>query len=199
MAQSLSSAAEKTPILNSGARADLIRSAVRWIAEREAEVKTLNTEIREYKATHIKGDLGFKLADWNAVYRVSQLDVEDRDALLDTVREGFQALGIGGIVDWVAAVEGEPQPEPRRRRRVASRDVAPINEAIFAVGREDALEGHMDRAEHWPAGEVGHADYHLGHAAGERERDRVNGVEAPKRRRGRPPRKPRMEDAGAEA
>jgi hypothetical protein len=103
MAESLSSA--DIPLSNSAARADLIREAVRHIATLEAEVKALNADIREYKTKTIKGDLGFKLADWNAVYRVSQLEVEDRDELLDCVREGFAALGIGGVVDWVEAAE----------------------------------------------------------------------------------------------
>jgi hypothetical protein len=104
VAQSLADA--DIPLSNSAARADLIRDAVRHIATLEAEVRALNADIREYKTKTIKGDLGFKLADWNAVYRVSQLEVEDRDQLLDCVREGFAALGIGGVVDWVDAAEG---------------------------------------------------------------------------------------------
>jgi len=103
VAQSLASAAEHSSLSNSAARAELIREAVRVLAEKEREVQALNADIREYKSKHIKGDLGFKLADWNAVYRVSQLEVEDRNELLDCIREGFDALGIGQVVDWVAA------------------------------------------------------------------------------------------------
>jgi hypothetical protein len=101
----LSSAAEHNPLSNSAARADTIRAAVRWLAEHEAEVKAINAEINEYRAKHIKRDLGFKLSDWNAIYRVSQLEIEDRDTLLETIREGFAALNIGGVMDWVAAAE----------------------------------------------------------------------------------------------
>ena len=205
MAQSLSSAAEHNPLSNSAARADLIREAARHIATLEAEVKALNADIREYKTKTIKGDLGFKLADWNAVYRVSQLEVEDRDELLECVREGFAALGIGGTVDWVAAAERTPRPG-------ANGHQAEPDEAARTAGRQDGLGGVMDHAARWPQGEDGHADYELGRAEGEAELDRVmalgNGGDAisstdhdqlitPRRGRGRP-RKPRPE-AGAEA
>jgi hypothetical protein len=83
----------------------MIRDAVREIATLEAKAKAINAEIREYKQKHIKEDLGFKIADWNAVYRVSQLEIEDRDTLLETIREGFAALHIGGVMDWVSAAE----------------------------------------------------------------------------------------------
>jgi len=105
MAQSLSAAAEANHLSNSAARADTIREAVQWLAEKEAEAKAINAEINEYKAKTIKGSLGFKIADWNAIYRVSQLEIEDRDTLLETIREGFAALHIGGVMDWVAAAE----------------------------------------------------------------------------------------------
>lgn len=96
---------EPTRLANSGARADTIRAAVAYIADREAEIKAIRADVTEYKQKHIKGDLGFKLSDWAAIYRVSQLDTEDRDQLLDTIKEGFAALGIGQSVDWVAAAE----------------------------------------------------------------------------------------------
>lgn len=90
---------------NSGARADAIRAAVRFLADSEAEIKTIREEINEYKQIHIKGELGFKMTDFNAIYRVSKLEVEDRDQLLDTLREGFAALGIGEQLDWVSAAQ----------------------------------------------------------------------------------------------
>jgi len=105
VAQSLSSAAEHASLSNSAARADTIREAVQWLAEKEAAAKAINAEINEYKAKTIKGSLGFKIADWNAIYRVSQLEIQDRDTLLETIREGFAALHIGGVMDWVAAAE----------------------------------------------------------------------------------------------
>lgn len=92
---------------NSAARADTIRAAVRYIANAQAEIKALREDLNEYKQKHIKGDLGMKLSDFAAVYRVSQLEVEDRDKLLDTLREGFAALGLGGQLNWLDATEGE--------------------------------------------------------------------------------------------
>jgi len=69
----------------------------------------------------------------------------------------------------------------------------------------------MDHAARYPQGEPGHADYMLGLADGEEEAARIHALgegsghangaaatEAPRRGRGRP-RKPKSEDAGAEA
>lgn len=198
MAQSLSSADH--PLANSGARADLIREAVRWIAEHKAEVKALNAEINEYMVKTVKGDLGFKIADFNAICRVSQLEVEDRDQLLECVREGFAALGIGQVVDWVDAAAATP------RRR--GNGFAEPNAAARQAGFEDGTGTVHYRAEEYPPGAPGHADYVLGLAEGEEQRDLAwavsNGIDPsedappPKRGRGRP-RKPRAEDVGPEA
>jgi hypothetical protein len=194
VAQSLSSAGEQNPLSNSAARAGLIRDAARWLAEREAEVKAINADIAEYKSKHIKGDLGFKIADWNAIYRVSQLEIEDRDQLLDTLREGFAALNIGQVVDWVDAAQRAP--------RHAEADEEP---------RAAGLGGVMDHKARYPRGEPGHADYELGLGEGQDERDRIEalgegesgnghangaGEAAPRRGRGRPR---KTKDAGAEA
>jgi hypothetical protein len=159
-------------------------------------VQALNADIREYKSKHIKGDLGFKLADWNAIYRVSQLEVEDRDTLLETIREGFAALNIGGVMDWVAAAE------TAQRRRASTNGTAPADDAARAWGRSDGLGGVHDHADDYPSGEPGHADYELGLADGEAERERVlalgDGAERPQRRRGRPRKQQQEADADAE-
>jgi hypothetical protein len=193
MAQSLASAAEHSALSNSAARAELIREAVRVLAEKEREVQAINADIREYRQQHIKGELGFKLSDWAAIYRVSQLEVEDRDILLDTLREGFDALGIGQIVDWVDAAQATPGHR--------GNGTAPSNKTARRLGHQDGLRGIHDHADQYPQGEPGHGDYMLGLADGEAERDRVmalgNGAEAPKRPRGRP-RKQQEAEADAE-
>lgn len=195
MAQSLSSAAEDSSLSNSAARADLIREAVRWLAEREAEVQAINADIREYRMKHIKGELGFKLSDWAAIYRVSQLEVVDRDALLDTLREGFAAIGIGQIVDWVEAARSTP---PRR----GGNGMAEPDESARLDGHHDGMSGQMDYADRYPPGEPGHGDYVLGLADGEAERERVmelgNGADAPRRGRGRPRKQQHEVDAEAQ-
>jgi hypothetical protein len=192
VAQPLSSAAEHNSLSNSAARAELIRKAGKQLAEYDAQAKALNAEIREFKQKHIKGDLGFKIADWNAVYRVSQLEVEDRDALVETLREGFAALSIGQVVDWVDAAQATPSHR--------GNGVAAENKVARLLGHEDGLSGGHDHADEYPQGEPGHADYMLGLADGEAERERVmalgNGAEA-RKRRGRP-RKQREAEADAE-
>lgn len=175
MARQLSSAGKdadsRSELSNSAARRTTIREAVEWIAAKERERKKIGAEINEYKQKHIKGDLGFKLADFNAVYRVSQLEVEDRDQLLDTLREGFAALEINQSLDWVAAAEAEPAP--RKRRANGNGATAEPNTEARQHGREDGLGGVIDHAARYPEGEPGHADYILGRADGEAERARV--------------------------
>jgi hypothetical protein len=96
---------EPALLVNSDTRADTIRAAAQYIASREAEIKVIRDELTEYKNAHIKGDLGFKLSDWATVYRIFKLEGDDRNQLIDTLREGFAALGLGQSVDWVAAAE----------------------------------------------------------------------------------------------
>jgi len=69
-------------------------------------------EIGEVKAKLIKGDLGMKIADFNTLLRLYKLECEDRDELIDVLREGFRALGIGESMDFVAAMEKMPAPAP---------------------------------------------------------------------------------------
>ena len=102
---------EATRLANTGERADIIRSAIRYIEDRESEIRSIREDINEYKSKYVKGDLGFKLSDFNAIMRVAKLERDDRDTFIDTLREGFEALGIGGVVDWVAAAEAE---QPRQ-------------------------------------------------------------------------------------
>ncbi len=174
-------AEEAGTIANFGARRDTIRDAVAWLAERQAEVKALNAEIAEYKQKHIKGDLGFKLADWNAIYRVSQLEADDRDKLLDTLREGFEALGIGEQASFLDAMETtldkiERTPVPARRIRSREAEgngqVAEPNAIAWETGFGDGLAGNQDHAARWPNGTYGAADYALGHAEGAKQHER---------------------------
>src|SRR5260221_484945 len=99
---------EPTALVNSGARAETIRAVAKYITEREAEIKVIREDITAYKATHIKGDLGMKLGDFGAVLRIYKMETEPRDAFLDTLREGFKALGLGGQLDWINAGASEP-------------------------------------------------------------------------------------------
>ena len=105
---------------NSAARADLIRAAVREISRLDGEIAGLQAERTKYKNKTIKGDLGFKLADWNTTYRLYGLEGDDRDRLLDTIREGFHALGIGEQSNFLTAMgdaEEAETPAPKKRGR----------------------------------------------------------------------------------
>ncbi len=95
---------ERIEEVSAEVRAGIIRDACRWLADQEAEIKALREEIAEYKQKHIK-DLGFKMADFNAIYRISKLEIEDRDKLIDTLREGFAALGIGEQSSFLGALD----------------------------------------------------------------------------------------------
>lgn len=86
---------------NAKARAEIIRQTMVELDDLEAQRKSIGEDIRKLKATKIKGDLGMKIGDFNIAYRLYQLESKDRDRLLDSVRECFDALEIGHQVDWV--------------------------------------------------------------------------------------------------
>lgn len=92
---------ERVPQANSAARADTIRTACRQITELEAERSGIGESIREIKQKLVKGDLGMKLADFNAALRLYRLESDDRNEFFDTLRETFAALGIGEQLDWL--------------------------------------------------------------------------------------------------
>ncbi len=91
---------------NSAARPAQITKVIEELSGLEAKRKVIGAQIRELKQTKIKGDLGMKIVDFNAAYRLYQLEDEDRRAYLETLQETFQALGIGEQLDWLIA-----QPE----------------------------------------------------------------------------------------
>lgn len=110
---------------NSAARADLIRAAVRRISELDGEIKELQAARTAYKNKTIKGDLGFRLADWNTTYRFYGLEDEDRDRLLDTIREGFHALAIGEQSNFLTAMPDAPASADEPKKRGRKKKVSP--------------------------------------------------------------------------
>lgn len=89
-------------------RADLIRSSVAEIVRLGEEKAALNEQIAEIKG-RVKGELGMKMADFSIALRIYRLEHDDRDQTLDTIRECFEALGVGTqgslFPDQPAAVE----------------------------------------------------------------------------------------------
>ena len=93
------------PAANSEARAQIIREAIRDIASLEAERKSISEQIRSIKQTRIKGDLGMKIADFQAAYRLYCLEDESRNTFFDAMRETFSALGVGEQLNWLDAAD----------------------------------------------------------------------------------------------
>lgn len=88
---------------NTAVRKDIIMSVIKEVSSLEAQRKSIGEEIRSIKQTKIKGDLGMKIGDFNVAMRLYSLEGDDRDELLDTIHETFDALGMGEQLDWVAA------------------------------------------------------------------------------------------------
>lgn len=97
---------------NSKARAAIIQSVCREIEALEDERASINDSIRELKSKKIKGDLGMKIADFNAAYRLYKLEDEKRDQYLDTLKECFDALGAGDQLNFLPAMEADAPENP---------------------------------------------------------------------------------------
>lgn len=80
-------------------RKKLIVETCTHLATLDAKIKRLQEERREIVSTNIRGSLGMKVADFNAAYRLSKLENDDRDTMIDTVVETFSALGLGRQLD----------------------------------------------------------------------------------------------------
>lgn len=89
-------------------RAETIRDACKQITELEGERKSIGEAIRAVKQTLVKGDLGMKIGDFNAALRLYKLEGDDRAEFFDTLRETFEALGIGGQLDFINALGDQP-------------------------------------------------------------------------------------------
>ena len=74
-------------------RKEIIRNACKELDAIDVEMEPLKTRVKEIKG-RIKADLDMKLTDFNAIRRVYKLEGDDRDAFLDTLREGLEALEI---------------------------------------------------------------------------------------------------------
>ena len=93
------------PQHNSKVRKDIINEVCASLHSLESERASLNESIAELKNKRIKGDLGMKIGDFNLAYRLYKLEGADRNLALDTLRETFEALGIGEQLDWLSAAK----------------------------------------------------------------------------------------------
>lgn len=150
---------------NSAARADTIRDVIRELSALEAERKSISEQIREIKQTRIKGDLGMKIADFQAAYRLYQLEGDARDTFFDTLRETFSALGVGGQLNFLEAMGSGPKPD---LSNPLAADITRHPEKMRQAGRAVGLvggnvaecpvpEGHPNRevwVEGWQEGQA---------------------------------------------
>lgn len=97
-------------------RAEAIRETCAELQRLLDERAAITEQMKSLRNTRIKGDLGMKISDFNVAFRLYQLEHEDRDSLLDTLRECFSALGVGDQLNWLDAVAEQPRlaeaPEP---------------------------------------------------------------------------------------
>lgn len=98
---------EVTALHNQPDRKDAILDVCRRIENLEGEISALQEDKRNLKNEVIKGQLGMKVSDFNVAYRMYKLEQEHRDTMLDTMRECFQALGIGGQLNFLDAMAQE--------------------------------------------------------------------------------------------
>jgi hypothetical protein len=96
-----------SPALNSAARAEIIREAHLTLSDFEAQIKGLKAEAKAIIETRIVAGLGMKKRDFAHARALIEMDQEERDALQDTIRETFAALGVGQQLNWLDATEGE--------------------------------------------------------------------------------------------
>jgi len=92
-----------SPKHNVEARKGIIADVCRELHALQSEKDAINERIAEIKNKKIKGDLGMKVSDFNFAYRAYKLEGKDRALLLDTMRETFEALGIGEQLDFISA------------------------------------------------------------------------------------------------
>jgi hypothetical protein len=88
---------------NSSARAATIKNVCERLQGLFDQRKMLNEDISSLKNEKIKGELGMKITDFMMAFRLYQLEGDDRDKLLDTLKETFEALGIGEQLDFIDA------------------------------------------------------------------------------------------------
>lgn len=103
---------------NSGARRDTIKAVFRELQTIDDKSAEVNEERKKLLNTRVKGELGMKITDFRAAYRLYQLEDDGRDEMLDTLRECFDALGKGEQLDFLKVTE-----------RRQAREVAPAEAA----------------------------------------------------------------------
>ncbi len=90
---------------NAKLRKEIIAGVCRQLADLNAKKDGISAEIRTIKQKRIKGDLDMKISDFNFAMRLYDLEGDNRDELLSTIQETFDALGVGEQLDFITAAE----------------------------------------------------------------------------------------------
>lgn len=141
---------------NAAARRDVIRGIKFDLDDVNSRIAELMEERKRIKG-RIKADLGWKVSDWNAMTRLADLESEMRDQMLDTIREGFEALEVGGMVNFDDMLTGKPAeaeaeeddeaPPPRQRRLRPAALVSQTEQIARHVLENGFNEDDLDPAE----------------------------------------------------
>lgn len=111
---------------NSKDRQRIIKEVCRQLAEIDGQKKQLNEDRAEIVNTRIKGHLGMKAADFAAAFRLYKLEGDDRAKFFDTLRETFDALGVGEQMDWLDGEEGGEAPDTGPEAVAAAREAGKV-------------------------------------------------------------------------
>lgn len=158
---------------NASARRQVILDVCAELASLEARRREIGEQIAELKQTRIKGDLGMKISDFSAAYRLYRLDDEDRDQFIDTLRETFEALGVGGQLDWLSAAVNYGAGDSRGVDKGA-----PVG-AAAAEGLKAGRAGKPKDGNPYPAGSPAHQSWDENWHAGQAENLKDLGTGAP--------------------
>ncbi len=85
-------------------RSTTIVNVIKRLAVLDDERRALTAEINDIKQREIKGELGMLITDFNIARRMYLLEGDDRRQMLATLRETFDALGVGEQLDFLSAV-----------------------------------------------------------------------------------------------
>ena len=106
-------------------------------------------EERKKAKGRIKAELGFKVADWNVLMRMADLEEDSRDELFGVLRAGFAALEIGGQASFLDAIAPEPAPEPKKKSKRKTKTIAEeIAETVIQHGIDDEVISEVDVEEY---------------------------------------------------
>lgn len=144
---------------NSEARAKIIRTAVGEMIRLKGEKASIQEMITEVRG-QVKS-LGIKAAEFNLALRYYELEVEDRNPALDHLRELFNALDMGGQLNFLDAVESKAPVEGAADGGGAGLTAA-FGEEAGAAGKPSSDNPH-------PAGSASHGIWNSGWLRGQRK------------------------------